>query len=82
MNWKIPSLSTFFDSLKKEQDKVIHMGSLRISKGKDDALIVQGSKNARSKENQIVKEKNPKSDNADESSKPIDERSMKKVKKK
>ena len=56
-NWKIPSLSTFFDSLTKEKDKLIQMGALRISKGKDHSLIVQGSKNAKSKEKQIVKEK-------------------------
>ena len=58
------------------------MGSLRISKGKDHDIIVQGSKNAKSKENQIVKEKKPKSDNKDEGSNPTDEGSMKKVKKK
>ena len=58
------------------------MGSLRISKGKDHDIIVQGSKNAKSKENQIVKEKKPKSYNEDESSKPNNEGSMKKVKKK
>ena len=44
-NWKIPSLCTFFDSLTKEKDKLIHMGDLRSSKGKYHALIVQGSKN-------------------------------------
>ena len=65
----MPSLSTFFDSLTKEQDKLIHMGAFRSSKGKDHALIVQGSKNAKSKEKQIVKEKKPKSENEDESSK-------------
>ena len=58
------------------------MGSLISSKGKDHALIVQGSKNAKSKVKRIVKEKNPKSNNEDESSKPTDEGSMKKVKKK
>ena len=57
------------------------MGALRISKGKDHALILQWSKIAKSKENQIVKEKKPKSDNEDESSKPTDEASIKKVKK-
>ena len=69
-NWKIPSLSTFFDSLTKERDKLIQMVSLRYSKGKDHALIVQGIKNALSKECKTVKEKKPKSDNEDESSKP------------
>ena len=54
------------------------MGSLISSKGKDHALIVHWRNNARSKENQIVKEKKPKSDIEDESSKPIDEGSMKK----
>ena len=59
-NWKMPSLCTLFDSLTKEQDKLIQMGALRSSKGKDHALIVQGSKKINSKENQIVKEKKPK----------------------
>ena len=58
------------------------MGSLKYSKGKDHALMVQGSKNARSKEKQIVKEKKPKSEIEDESSKPTDEDLVKKVKKK
>ena len=48
-NWKMPSLSTFFDSLTKEQDKLIQMGALTFSNGKDHALVVQGSKNAISK---------------------------------
>ena len=48
-NWKIPSLSTLFDSLTKEQDKLIQMSALRTFKGKDHALIVQGSKNTKSK---------------------------------
>ena len=56
-NWKMLSLSTLFDSLTKKQDKLIQMGALRSSKGKDHALIVQGSKNTKSKENQIVKER-------------------------
>ena len=59
-NWKTPSLSTFSDSLTKEQDKLIQMGVLKSSKGKDHALMVQGRKNAKSKEKQIVKEKKPK----------------------
>ena len=60
------------------------MGALRIYKGKYHSLIVQGSKNAKSKENKIVKEKNPNSDNEDEGSKPTNEGSncMKKFKKK
>ena len=81
-NWKMTSLSTLFDSLTNEQDKLIQMGSLRISKGKDNALIFQGSKNSKSKEKQIVKEMKPKSDNEDERSNLIDEGSMKKLKKK
>ena len=81
-NWKIPSLSTLFDSLTKEKDKLIHMGDLRYSKRKDHALIVQGRNDAISKEKKIVKEKKPKLDNEDESLKPTDEGSMKKVKKK
>ena len=78
----MPSLSTFFDSPTKEKDKLIQMGALRVSKGKYHAIIVQGSNNAKSKENQIVKENNPKSDNDDERSNLTDEGSMKKVKKK
>ena len=81
-NWKMPSLCTLFDSFKKEQDKLIQMGSIIYSKGKDHALKVQGSKNTKSKEKQIVKEKKPKSEIEDESSKPTDEDSVKKVKKK
>ena len=81
-NWKMHSLSTFFDSLTKEKDKLIHMSSLRIYKGKDHALIFQGTKNVKSKEKQIVKYKKPKSGTEDESLEPIDEVSMKKFKKK
>ena len=78
----MPSLSTLFDSLTKDQDKLIHMGALIYSKVKYHALIVQGSNNARSKGKKMVKEKNPNSDNEDESLKPTDEGSMKKFKKK
>ena len=78
----MPSLSTFFDSLTKDQDKMIQMGSLTSSRGKDHALIFQGSKNVKSKEKQIVKDKKPKSDTEDESLKPNDEGSINKVKKK
>ena len=49
-NWKIPSLSTFFDSLTKEKDILIQMGALKISKIKDHAIIVQVSKNSNLKE--------------------------------
>ena len=62
----------FFDSLTKEQDKLIQMGALRISKGKDNSLLFQGSNNARSKEKQKLKEKNSKLDNEDERSKSTD----------
>ena len=58
------------------------MGDLTISKGNDQDLIVQGSKNEKSKEKQIVKMIKPKSDNEDESSKLTDGGSMKKFKKK
>ena len=58
------------------------MDTLRYSKGKDHILIVQGSNNTKSKENKIVKEKKPKSKIEDESSKPTNEDSMKKTKKK
>ena len=78
----MPYLSTFFDSLTKEQYKLIQMGALIISKGKDHSLIVQGSTNANSKEKQIVKENKPKSDNEDERSNVNDEGSMNKAKKK
>ena len=58
------------------------MGALRNSKDKDHYLIVQGRDNARSKQKQIVKENKPKLEIEDESSKPTDKGSMKKVKKK
>ena len=58
------------------------MGVLKSSKGKDHALMVQGRKNTKSKENQIVKEKKPKSKIEDESLKSIDEDSLKKDEKK
>ena len=75
-------MSTPFDSLTKKQDKLIHMEYIRISKGKDDAIIFKLIKNENSKEKQIVKEKKPKSDNEDERSNLTDEGSMKKVNKK
>ena len=53
--WKIPYLNYFIDSIKKEKDKLIHMGVLNSPKGKDHALLVQGSKKFKSKEKQIVK---------------------------
>ena len=53
--WKMPSLNSFLDSLTKEKDKLIHMGVLNSPKSKDHALLVQGSKNQKSKEKQIVK---------------------------
>ena len=45
--WKMPSLNTFLDSLTKEQDKLIQVGVIKYSKGKDHTLMVQGRKNAR-----------------------------------
>ena len=72
------SLSTFFDSLTKEKDKLIHMGALRSSKGKYHAPIVKGINNSKLKEKQIVKEKKLKSEIEDEGSKPTDEYSLKK----
>ena len=75
--WKMPSLNSFLDSLTKEKDKLIHMGVLNYSKGKDHALLVQGSKKFKSKEKQIVKK--PKSESEDEDSY---EDLMKKAKKK
>ena len=71
-NWKMPFLCTFFDSLTKEKDKLIHMGDIIYSKGKYHAIIVKGIKNAILKEKKIVKEKKPKSEIEDERSKPTD----------
>ena len=81
-NWKMPSLSTLFDSVTKEKYKLIHMCALRYSNGNYHALLFQGSNNAKSKHKQNVKEMKPKLDCEDESLKPTDEGSMKKVKKK
>ena len=61
---------------------MIHIGALIYSNWKNHSLIFQGRNNIKSTEKQIVKEKKPKSDIEDESSKPTDEGSMKKVKKK
>ena len=58
------------------------MGSLKYFNGKDHSLMVQGINNTKSKEKKIVKEKKPKSKIEDKSLKPIDEDSVKKVKKK
>ena len=60
------SLSTFIDSLTKEQDKLVQMGALKNSNNKDHSLVVQRSKNSKSKEKKKVKEKKPKSDDEDE----------------
>ena len=83
-NWKIPSLSTLFDSLSKDQDKLIQMGNIKISQEKYNSLIFQGRNNSKRKEKKIVKEKKPKSNDEDEESKPVDQgsNSMKKFKKK
>ena len=58
------------------------MGSRKYSKGKEYALMVEGNKNTKSKENKNVKENMSKSKIEDESSKPTDEYSVKKVEKK
>ena len=73
----MPSLNSFLDSLTKEKDKLIHMGVLNSPKIKDNSLLVQGSKNHKSKEKQIVKK--PKLEIEDEDSY---EDLMKKVNKK
>ena len=70
--WKMPSLNSFLDSLTKEQDRLIHMGVLNSSKGKDHA-----SKKFKSKEKQIVKKPKPEIEDEDSY-----EYLMKKVKKK
>ena len=69
--WKT-LLNYFLDSLTKEKYKLIHMGVLNSSNGKDHSLLVQGNKNVKSK--QIVKM--PKSEIEDDSSKPTDEDSV------
>ena len=56
------------------------MGVLNSSNVKDHYILVQGNKNVKSKEKQIVKK--PKSEIEDDSSKPTDEDSIKKGKKK
>ena len=48
-NWKMTSLSTLFDSLKKEKDKLIHMGVVNSPKRKDHSLLVQKNNNVKSK---------------------------------
>ena len=53
--WKMASLNSFIDSLTKDKDKLIHMGVLNYSKGKYQALLVQGRKKFKSKEKKIVK---------------------------
>ena len=78
----MPSLSKLFYSLTKDQEKMIKIGTLRTSNREDHALIVKGSKNSKSKEKKIVKEKKPNTDSEDASLNPTDEGSMKKVKKK
>ena len=58
------------------------MGVIKYCNGKDYALMDQGSKNTKSKQKQIVKEKKPKLEIEDESLKPTNEDSIKKTKKK
>ena len=59
---------------------MIHMGFFNSSKGKDHSLLFKGNKNVKSKEKQIVKKPNTESE--DDSSKPTDEDSVKKVRRK
>ena len=61
---------------------MIQMGALKYSKINYYSLMFQGSKKTKSKEKEILKGKNPKSEIEYESSKPNDEDSMKKTKKK
>ena len=58
------------------------MGDLSYSNGKDHVIIFQGSNNSKSKYKQMMKEKKPKSNIEDESSKHTNQGSMKKLKKK
>ena len=46
-DWKVPSLDSFFESLIKEQDKLIRMGVIKTSK--DEALLVFYSSKAQEK---------------------------------
>ena len=55
-NWKMPSLSTFIDSLTKYKYKLDQMGALKNSKIKDHFFIVQGRKNSKLKEKQSERE--------------------------
>ena len=42
-DWKVPSLDSFFESLIKEQDKLIRMGVIKTSKDQD-LLVIDSSK--------------------------------------
>ena len=46
-DWKIPSLDYFFESLIKEQGKLMRMGVMKTSK--DQALLVSNSSKAQAK---------------------------------
>ena len=46
-NWKVPSLDSFFESLIKEQDKLIRMGVINTSKYQ--ALLVTNSSKVQAK---------------------------------
>ena len=50
MNWKIPTLNAFIESLTNEHDKLVHMGIIRSSK--DQALFASGPKDTKGKGNQ------------------------------
>ena len=47
LDWKIPSLDSFFESLIKEQEKLIQMGVIKTSKDQD--LLVTDSSKAQAK---------------------------------
>ena len=47
LNWKLPSLDSFSESLIKEQDKLIRMGVIQTSK--DQALLVTDSSKVQAK---------------------------------
>ena len=74
------SLEAFIDSLTKEKDKLVQLGTLKTSR--NHALATFGSKNGKSKGKKKIKEKKPKSDDEDEGSNSIDRGSKSKMKSK
>ena len=61
LNWKIPSLNAFIESLTNEHDKLVQMGIIRSSKGQ--ALFSLGPKDTKgkgNKKNQMTKFHAPK----------------------